>query len=189
MKKRVIVIHGWADSPSRAWFPWLKNELERKGFAVEAPQMPSSKTPKLSEWLETIEKMVGIPDLNTYFVGHSLGCVTIARYLAKLPSSVKIGGCIFVAGFSGSLKNPDTYEFNKLSEDWDWSSVKIHSDNFVNIYSTDDDIVPQERWNDMKKYLNSKVIIEENKGHFRQDEGVFELPVVVEEILRISKDV
>jgi predicted alpha/beta hydrolase family esterase len=30
--KRVIIIHGWEASPESNWFPWLKNELEKKGI-------------------------------------------------------------------------------------------------------------------------------------------------------------
>lgn len=41
----------------------------------------------------------GHPDENTYFIGHSIGCQSIDRYLEILPSETKIGGVVYVAGW------------------------------------------------------------------------------------------
>ena len=30
--KRVYIIHGWEGYPEEGWFPWLKKELEDRGF-------------------------------------------------------------------------------------------------------------------------------------------------------------
>ena len=38
-----------------------------------------------------------------------------------------------------------------------------------------------------EKYLNAKTIIEHNKGHFSDDAGVKELPVVLDELLKITE--
>jgi len=27
---KIIIVHGWDGSPKHGWFPWLKNELEKK---------------------------------------------------------------------------------------------------------------------------------------------------------------
>ena len=34
MNKRVFIAHGWDGYPEEGWFPWLKKELETKGFEV-----------------------------------------------------------------------------------------------------------------------------------------------------------
>jgi len=44
--KRAYIIHGWDGYPEEGWFPWLKKELENKGYHVEIPSMPNSKHPK-----------------------------------------------------------------------------------------------------------------------------------------------
>jgi len=36
MAKRAFLIHGWAGSPDEGWRPWLKTELEKRGFRVFA---------------------------------------------------------------------------------------------------------------------------------------------------------
>jgi esterase/lipase len=35
--KKVFIIHGWDGYPEEGWFPWLKKELEKKGFSVFVP--------------------------------------------------------------------------------------------------------------------------------------------------------
>ena len=50
--KRVFIIHGWEGFPEEGWFPWLKNELEAKGFEVHVPNMPDSEHPRIQKWAE-----------------------------------------------------------------------------------------------------------------------------------------
>src|SRR3989338_4454364 len=62
MKKRVFVIHGWGGSPGGGWKPWLKEELEARGFQVIMPQMPNPEFPKMDEWVGTLASLVGKPE-------------------------------------------------------------------------------------------------------------------------------
>ena len=99
MKKRVFIIHGWEGFPEEGWFPWLKKELELRGFEVFVPQMPDADYPRIEKWVAVVSQIVGVVDESVYFIGHSMGCQAIARYLETLPERIKIGGAIFVAGF------------------------------------------------------------------------------------------
>ena len=98
--KRAFLIHGWGGSPNEGWRPWLKNKLEQQGFEVFVPAMPDTNYPKLDAWLDKLEQAVGTPDENCYFVGHSLGCITILRYLEKLEEGQKVNTVVLVAGFT-----------------------------------------------------------------------------------------
>lgn len=83
-QKRVFIIHGWDGSPQNCWFPWLKNELEKKGFSVGVPPMPHPEIPTISDWVNCIAVAVGQPDENTFFVGHSIGCQAILRLSSSI---------------------------------------------------------------------------------------------------------
>ena len=85
--KKVYIIHGWEGDPQNNWFPWLKKELESKGFEVFVPEMPDTDKPVKSVWLKTMQELVKNPDANTYLVGHSMGCQAIQRYLESLERS------------------------------------------------------------------------------------------------------
>ena len=59
--------------------------------------MPEPEFPRIQNWIPAIAKIVGTPDEQTYFVGHSMGNQAIARYLETLPAEVKIGVlCLWV---------------------------------------------------------------------------------------------
>src|SRR4030067_1715780 len=112
-KKRLIIVHGWEGDPEEGWFPWLKTEMEKRGWEGSVPAMPNSAEPKQARWLPYLQTVVGKVDKNTFMVGHSLGCITILRFLEQLPKKESIGGAILVAGVDNPLKDK---EIKKLLE-------------------------------------------------------------------------
>jgi hypothetical protein len=82
--RRVFVVHGYQAAPDRHWFPWLAEQLAADGFAVTVVALPDSETPVVRAWSETLAAAVGKVDAQTWFVGHSLGCITVLRYLGGL---------------------------------------------------------------------------------------------------------
>ncbi len=183
--KRVFIIHGWDGIPNDSWKSWLKRELEKRGFEVIAPQIPGGRHPKLQEWIETISNSVVSPDVETYFVGHSLGCIAIVRYLATLSANVRVGGCVFVSGFSSDLGVSQIAEF--YSSPSEVKKATAHTNNFVIIHSDDDEDVPMEKAKEFQKQLNARFILEHNKGHISEDDGVKELPSALNAIIEISR--
>ncbi len=182
--KRVFIVHGWTGFPENHWFPWLKKQLQDAGFHVQVPAMPDTEHPKRDAWVGKLREIVGAPDQDTYFVGHSLGCITIAHYLEQLPPNAKVGGCVFVAGFGGGLKYHELTPFYAPLPDF--VKVKRHTRNFVTIFSTNDDVVPLEIGKKFQQQLGAQLIVEENKGHFCKDEGVTELPSVRDAVLEMA---
>lgn len=183
--KRAFIIHGWDGNPHDSWKPWLKKELEKRNFQVISPQMPGGEFPKLNEWIKTIHNIVGKPDKNTFFVGHSLGCIAIVRYLTALSSNIKIGGCVFIAGFSGNIGIPQISEFYSFPIEVE--KAKIHTNNFTIIHSDNDIDVPMEKAIEFKKQLNAKFILEHGMGHISESDGIKQLPSALKAILMISQ--
>ncbi len=200
MEKRVFLVHGWEGRPDNHWFPWLSWELKARGFEVYAITMPNPDEPKVSEWISAIKSAVGRPTAETYFVGHSLGCIAIVRYIVQMPVKAKIGGCIFVAGFSGDLNIPEIAEFylppqtaargqnaDRTRTDAEFfESAKQHCDKFVTIFSDNDECVPMARSLEFQKALGAKGILERGKGHFSKSEGVDALPSAFNELMIMS---
>lgn len=190
--KRVFIIHGWTGKPNEHWLPWLAHELEQKGFEVHSPEMPETDTPKTEPWISYFKKQVGVADEDTYFVGHSIGCLTILRYLEKY--NEKIGGAVLVAPWI--TLNPESFatpEDKQVVDEWtagsfDWPRLKNLCHNFVALFSEDDPDVPfADNKPIFEKELGAKIIVEEEKGHFTADKGVTELPVVLEELLKMAE--
>ncbi len=191
--KKAIIVHGWDGHPKEGWFPWLKNQLEKKGFTVNIPQLPQPEKPRIDKWIPFLIKSFPNPDKNTYFVSHSMGCQAIARYLEKLPKNIKVGGVIFVAGFfkklTGLEDDPDVQETGKhwLDANINFEKIKSHLKKSIAIFSDDDPYVPLDNQYDFKNKLRSKIIIEHKKGHFSADlDNATKVPIVLESILEIS---
>ena len=101
--KKVIIVHCWDGYPDYCWYPYAKRELEKKGFEVLVPAFPDTELPKLDSWLPKLQEVVGSPSKDVFLIGHSVGCITILRYLETLKENQKIGGVVFVAGFTDDL--------------------------------------------------------------------------------------
>ena len=185
MTKRAVIIHGWEGSPKIDWKPWLKDRLEQSGFKVFAPQMPNANHPKMNEWVNHISKIVRIPDKDCYFIGHSLGCITILRYIETLKEGQKVGGTVLVAGFTSNLGYDDLENFFTKRVDWD--KIKSHCSKFVAIHSDNDPDVSLHYGNFFKEELGAKVIIQHDMGHFTIGDGITKLPIALESIIKISK--
>lgn len=190
MKKRVFIVHGWDGYPEEGWFPWLKKELETKDFEVYVPQLPNAESPKIHNWVPKLSEIVGTPNEQTYFVGHSMGCQAIARYLESLPQGIKVGGAVFVAGWF-TLMNLETKEEKEIAKSWletsiDLEKVKSHFSKSIAIFSDNDPYVPLDNQDDFRNSFGSKIIIEHQKGHFSgPNDGITQLPVVLESLLTI----
>lgn len=193
--KKIIIAHGWDGHPEEGWFPWLKKELETRGFEVIIPQLPDAENPRIENWVPALEKAVGRADENTFLVGHSMGCQAIARYLEKLPDETTLGGAVFVGGFFKALSGigDEGEEVKEMADHWlktpvDLEKAGEHLKSAVAIFSDNDYYVPLENQDDFKDKLGAKIIIEKGKGHFSEErDQCFELPVVLDAILEISQ--
>ena len=184
--KTVYIIHGWASSPKGNWFPWIKKELEKKGVRVFVFDMPDAKHPSIESWVKYLEDNVKDADENAYFIGHSVGCQTILRFLEKLHKHKKVGGCFLVAPWF-NLVNLDKKE-TEIIKPWindniDFSRVLDHCDNFIAMFSTNDLYVQLSEDKIFKEKLGAKIIHEKNQGHFEEEEE----PEILKEILKFLR--
>ena len=181
--QRVVMVHGWEGSPNGHWFPWLKGELEKLGFKVEAPQMPNPKEPQMSKWVPYLAKAVGEPGNETVLLGHSLGCITILKYLEGLAPEKGIKGAVMVAGFTDPLGYKELESF--FQKPINWEKVKQHCQSFTAINSDNDPYVPMKHADILREKLMARIITEHGKGHMSVDENMRELPSALEAVINL----
>ena len=185
MKKRVFIIHGWDGNPNKDWLPWAKLQIESKGYEAVVPLMPDTDNPQITAWLDRIKESIGQPKESDVLIGHSIGCQTIWRFLEQLPKGQKVGKVILIAPWL-KLTNLENEEAWGIAKPWletkiDFEKVKSKADLFTAIFSSDDQWVPlEDNRNMLEKALNPQVIILENKGHFSEEEGVNEIPEILD---------
>lgn len=189
MIKRVFIVHGWDGSPKSDFNPWLHKELETRGFEVHSPAMPTPEEPKIETWVSFLSQTVGDIDENTFFVGHSIACQTILRFLETLPEDKRVGGAVFVAGFF-TIINLENEDVEKVARPWietpiNLEKVKSHLSKSIAIFSDNDPYVTLDNKNRFAE-LGSKIIIEHNMSHFNEGAGITELPVALNAVLEIA---
>jgi predicted alpha/beta hydrolase family esterase len=183
MKKRVFMIHGYGGKPEEGWRPWLKKKLEEQGMEVCIPAMPDADHPRMDAWVKAIHQAVGAPDADCTFVGHSLGCITILRYLESLSFELRVGRVIFIAGFYEDL-GPRYSELQSfINTPVDWASVLSHCSDFHVIHSDDDTSVPITFGKDLAEKLGVPLELHHGYKHFGLDDKITELPIVLEKII------
>lgn len=181
--KKVFIIHGWGGSSEVNWFPWMKEELEKLNIQVEVLTMPNSLNPQLEEWLDFMREKIVQPSEEIFLVGHSLGCITILRYLESLGENEKVGGIILVAGFSRSIGIPELENFFVCPLDYEKVKRSVISKIFIN--SDNDPYVPLEEGKIMEEKLDGKLVIMHKAYHLSEGNGFFTFPTGLEELLKM----
>lgn len=187
--KVVYLIHCWDGTSNDGWYPWITNQLNSDNVKVIKFDMPNTANPNINEWVSTLNSKVDALNENTYFIGHSIGCQTIMRYL-DTKEVCKIGGILFVAPWLDLLHEAvaDENSYN-TAQAWintpiNFDKIKQFTSNINCIFSNNDYFVSIEQEKAFKDKLNANTYVVENKGHISQDDGVFEL----QEILDLSNN-
>ena len=190
--KRVLIIHQWMAGAGGDWRPWLKSELEKSGYEVSVPEMPDIDTPVLEKWVSHLANAVGVLDKDTYFIGHSIGCQAILRYLDahRFGPLETVGGAIFVSGWF-NLENLEDKEVKEIAKPWietpiNFEKIKTVLPKSTLIISDNDPYGAFEENKKRFREIGSKIIVLPGAGHITTEDGFTELPVVLEELLKMA---
>lgn len=182
---RVIVVHRWGGTPETDWYPWLKREVESRGGECLILEMPDPNTPKIKEWVSTLKQSVKEVNEQTYFVGHSIGCQTILRFIEGLPKNSEVGGVVLVAPWT-TLK-PASYESDEdkaIAQPWidtpiDWKKIFDRDHNTTCVFSDNDPYVSLDEVEFFRNKLNADIILEKGMGHFTIYDKMTKVPMVL----------
>ena len=184
--KKAYLVHGWQGHPNNCWFPWLKEKLESLNFEVIIPEMPNSEEPKIETWVPHLQEIAKDADEESIFIGHSIGCQTILRFLEKFNKKIKAS--FLVAPFFNLdlTDHPDDVEIAKpwLETPIDLEKVKTNCEKIIAFFSTDDEYVLVSEAKVFEEKLNAKSLVFENRAHF---EIYKELSELFEEIQQLYK--
>jgi len=174
---------------------WLKQKLTDKGFEVVVPKMPGAETPHIEPWLAKMKEVVGVPDEQTYFIGHSIGCQAVLRYLTTLPEQTKVAGVFLIAPWmflDDEAIAEDGEEASAIQKEWesaplDWNKLKNKTKNFICQFSDNDPFVLLEKNKELfAEKINAEILIDNEKGHFTEDDGVTENQRVVDWFVKLK---
>jgi predicted alpha/beta hydrolase family esterase len=185
MVRRVIIIHGSFGSAQENWFPWLANEVKKRGAVAIIPEFPTPERQTLKNWFAVFDNKVGELDRNTILVGHSLGAAFILRALERTKEPV--GATFLVSGFLGKLGLP---EFDAVNAEFvtapvDWRQVRKKAGHVSVINSDSDPYVPIAKGQELADGLGVTLTVLHNAGHINTAAGYQQFPQLLLEIERL----
>jgi len=188
--KRLFIVHRWEGSSREPLIVWLGEEGKKLGFETTVLDMPNTMIPTIDAWVNHLESVVMYPDEKTFFIGHSIGCQAIFRYLQS-PEITEAGGVVCIAPWL-VLTNMDTDEKKTIARPWlenpiNFSHIKKIVKEISMIFSDTDEVVSLIENKDVfVAKLDPTIIVEQGKGHFTESDGVTKLPSAIEELKKMS---
>ena len=180
MKKTAFIFHGVEGNPGENWFPWLKTQLELKGWQVFVPQFPTPEGQTLENWLEIVKGHEDKMDENTVYIGHSLGGAFVLNLLEAYPARA----AFFVAGVYGKVGNTFDESMKSFAQrQFDWEKIHGHCFNFCVYHADNDPYIKLKTAEDLAEKLGVEVNLIEGGGHFNAANGYLKFPRLLEDIL------
>lgn len=175
-----VLIHGWKGWPGNAWFPWLRRELESRGWTTEALQLPHPKIPKRMDWMKVIEVSITRPD--TVLIGHSLGSLAILWTLEK-HEGAPIAGAVLVSGFGRDFHVPGLHTW--FPREVDFEKVLPKSKAWRVIHARADYVVPFREGQWLSTKLGVPIVTTKRLGHLTDEEKAFDVPEILDVVLSL----
>ncbi|OHA00132.1 MAG: hypothetical protein A3C07_00210 [Candidatus Sungbacteria bacterium RIFCSPHIGHO2_02_FULL_47_11] len=179
-----VFLHGYLGSPDTIFWPWLKNQLEKQGARVYAPQLPHASEPNIEEQVNFVLKNYNF-DAKTIIVTHSLGGVVALKLLSRLRT--KVAKVVMVVPplrtkfLDGKRKRP-----LERATDWkfNFAGARSNADSFVVIRDIHDQVVPSDQPIEIARNLHAKLVeVVAPESHFNCPEA----PTVLDETVFVIK--
>ncbi len=182
---QALLIHGLNGSPDKHWFPWLKKELESRGYEVIAPQFPLDEQ-NFDSWYSEYKKIAHKLSRDSIIIAHSMGVPFTLKIIEK--ALVPVSACFLVGGFFESLSNENKNHIihSFVKDSFDFAAIKKNCKRFFIYASQDDDAVPLNLTLNLAKHLDEDPIIFEDAGHFRDTDGYSEFEDLLIDVLSLD---
>ncbi|MHB8871380.1 MAG: leucine--tRNA ligase [Candidatus Doudnabacteria bacterium] len=178
--KNIVLLYG--RSGDSTVFPWLKNELEKKGFNVEIPELLNPGQPNDLEQAEYVKKHCQL-DESTVVVGHSFGGIVALRLLEQ---GIRLNRVVLLSTpFSGQFLDGVERRSVTLAAQrgFDFKKIKRNCSAFTLLYDTQDTVVPISEGERFAKELSTSILKKKSeKPHFDGEKEPEVLSAVLQNI-------
>jgi uncharacterized protein len=148
------------------WKGWLGRELGAD-FEVLTPKMPNATNARYAEWSIWLERCLPFLRDDVILLGHSLGGIFLAKYLAEHQFPKRIKATLLVAAPFDATSTVESLTDFALPASL--QGLAAQSGKLYLFQSKDDPVVP---FSEMAKYQQvlpaAEAVIFETKGHFNE---------------------
>lgn len=180
--KNAFIIHGFNGDTIYTFGPYLRDELEKRGYNVIMPNFPIRSDAKYSVWASILDNYKKLFDENTIVVCHSIGNPFIIKYLSENKLKAKL--YVSVAGFCKLFTVPDREDLNKAFIDFQVNEdninyCKSNIQHRYSLYSDNDHVIPFDILKNLIDNLNSNPIFISGVGHMGNRDNIHQLPQII----------
>ncbi|MBO7526986.1 MAG: alpha/beta hydrolase [Clostridia bacterium] len=179
--KNCIIVHALGNTANEYWYPWLKKQIEGKGFICYTPTMPGLDNMSYRTWANEMDKIKSEMNEDTVVIGHSTGSIFLAHYLIE--NNLKVSKYIGVVSFNEANHNGEHEDWDKINESFfvnNLEDLKKYAKERICFYSPTD-IYDFKKLDDFANKVDAEKVIIQNAGHFTAVTGYGEK---FEEILK-----
>lgn len=163
--ENAIILQGAGETQESFWLPYVKRELEKRGYEVWLPQLPGNDDPDIKKTLPFVLKN-GKFTKDTVIIAHSAGCPLALAVLQNI--NTKVRQMILVAGYWKELPPPGANK--SLLEKFNWNEIKNNVEEIVFINSDNDPWgCDAKQGKEMLEKLGGTLIIRHGEGHMGSD--------------------
>ncbi|TRZ39806.1 hypothetical protein CEQ21_02345 [Niallia circulans] len=170
--KKLYLIDGFGGSPEINWLADIEKHFVNY-FDIKIVEYTDATVADVKQWDSDLDNGINTPE-NAYFICHSLGCITLLRYLLR--HNINIAGAVLVSGFAEKIA--DFPPFDSYFHDIELNKVKSLLGSSYMIASRTDEIVSWETTSRLAEELEIPLVLLPNGGHFTSSEGIIEMPSV-----------
>ncbi|MFA6130840.1 MAG: alpha/beta fold hydrolase [Patescibacteria group bacterium] len=177
---RFVLIHGFKASSASNFWPWLRDELRKRGHEVISPDLPDPEHPDPEVWIKTLLDEVGSIDDKTIVVGHSLGAAMALRFLEAAEARSTPKGCLLIS--PPWMISREEFRGFFLSE-LDFDVIMWKAAHFVILHAKDDPVIPFDHAKKYQSVLHGELIEGEvGDGHFNTKESYSKILAICEQL-------
>ncbi len=160
------------------WYPWLKAQLEARGYMVWVPNLPTAQQPDATQMTDFLLARTDWDWSDNLVVGHSSGAVEIMQLLPRLQK--KVDTAVLIGAFDSPLWPEEHKYLFKPAIDYD--AVKRHVRHAIVLHGEDDPWCPVDGAKRIADSLDAELIIIHGAGHFSTslDQRWIQIPELVQ---------
>ncbi|MFZ2966049.1 MAG: alpha/beta hydrolase [Leuconostoc falkenbergense] len=171
--EKLFLIDGYGGSPKVNWLDWVGQNLENK-FQINKIFIDKPDVAEVQKFDNALVSQIDEVE-SSYFISHSLGCVTLLRYLIKTKKVPK--GIILVSPFDQQVTG-----FEMFDEFFIHASLELlnlDSNKSIIFSSMNDPIIPFRYSQKVAERLQIPFILFPTGAHFRASDGVVKFPEIL----------
>jgi len=180
----IFIFHGTEGYPEENWFPWMRQELESRGYEVIVPQFPSPPgvPAKIDGWFTVLDQYRDKINEDTVIIGHSLGGLFTLRVLEKLDSAIQTAAFV---GTPIGVRPILNYERDSsfCGFEFNWDTIMHKARNFIVFQSDDDPYVGLGNGEELAEHLGVELSFVSNAGHFNAKAGYLQFEALRDKVL------